>query len=191
MASTSLMAGMAPVDQRSVAASRGTLQQPEPAADHQRYQPSTVDRTRRSPTAVPHAGGSPSALSSSTRRYLFGLQGSRPCWRAVLRAAGVGQGGAPAAKRGRTTLTNPRAGACWLWAEARWCGGALRYLGARRTRRRRLHLRLGVPHEGRSAVASMFQGRPARVLAGTPVAGADRETTRDVKVGGACHQPRR
>ena len=31
-------------------------------------------------------------------------------------AAGVGQGGAPAAKRGRTTLTNPRAGADWLWA---------------------------------------------------------------------------
>ena len=33
-----------------------------------------------------------------------------------LRAAGVGQGGAPAAKRGRTTLTNPRAGADSLWA---------------------------------------------------------------------------
>jgi len=36
----------------------------------------------------------------------------------------------------------------------------------------------------------MFEGRPARMLAGTPVAGADRETIRDVKVGGADHQPR-
>ena len=37
-----------------------------------------------------------------------------------------------------------------------------------------------VSHNGGSAVASMFEGRPARMLAGTPVAGADRETTRDV-----------
>ena len=43
-----------------------------------------------------------------------GCQG--PLGASVLRAAGVGQGGAPAAKRGRTTLTNPRAGAHWLWA---------------------------------------------------------------------------
>jgi hypothetical protein len=32
----------------------------------------------------------------------------------------------------------------------------------------------------------MFEGRPARMLAGTPVAGADHET-RDVKVGDADH----
>src|SRR5687767_10299863 len=36
----------------------------------------------------------------------------------------------------------------------------------------------------------MFEGRPARMLAGTPVAGADRETTRYVRVGDAEHQPR-
>jgi CubicO group peptidase (beta-lactamase class C family) len=49
-----------------------------------------------------------------------------------LRAAGVGQGGAPAAQRGRTTLTNPRAGAGSWWAGWRR-GGAQRYLGARRS----------------------------------------------------------
>jgi hypothetical protein len=46
----------------------------------------------------------------------------------------------------------------------------------------------GVP-SGTGSVASMFEGRPARMLAGTPVAGADRETTRD-EVGGADRQPR-
>ena len=38
--------------------------------------------------------------------------------------------------------------------------------------------------------ASVFEGRPARMLAGMRVAGADRETTRDVEVGGADRQPR-
>lgn len=52
----------------------------------------------------------------ASARFLCEPLVSRPSWRAVLRAAGVGQGGAPAAKRGRTTLTNPRAGAHWLWA---------------------------------------------------------------------------
>jgi hypothetical protein len=42
----------------------------------------------------------------SSIRYLFELQGSRPSLGLQLRAAGVGQGGGPAAKRGRTTLTN-------------------------------------------------------------------------------------
>jgi hypothetical protein len=52
----------------------------------------------------------------SRRRFLCGASLSRPSGRGVLRAAGVGRGGAPAAKRGRTTLTNPRAGADLRWA---------------------------------------------------------------------------
>ena len=44
---------------------------------------------------------------------------------------------------------------------------------------------IGCPPRGGSAVASMFEGRPARMLAGTPVAGADRGMTRDVEVGDA------
>ncbi|MCA1671084.1 MAG: TIGR03032 family protein, partial [Actinobacteria bacterium] len=58
-------------------------------------------------------------------RYLCepGCQGP-PCGR--LRTGGVGQGGAPAAKRGRTTLTNPRAGADSIWAGWRRRGGAQR-----------------------------------------------------------------
>ncbi len=50
-----------------------------------------------------------------TRRYLCeaGCQGP-PCGR--LRTGGGGQGGAPAAKRGRTTLTSPRTGADSIWA---------------------------------------------------------------------------
>ena len=74
-----------------------------------------------------------------SRRYLCepGCQGP-PCGR--LRTGGVGQGGAPAAKRGRTTLTDPRAGAGSMWAGWRRRGGAQRYLGARRTNyRRRQH----------------------------------------------------
>ena len=51
-----------------------------------------------------------SAIHRSPERYLCAVvrQGLL-CER--LRADGVGQGGAPAVKRGRTTLTNPRAGA--------------------------------------------------------------------------------
>jgi len=48
-----------------------------------------------------------------------------------------GQGGAPAAERGRTTLTNPRSGAGSWWAGRRRRGGAQRYLGARRNACRR------------------------------------------------------
>ena len=51
------------------------------------------------------------AIASMTRGCETSL--SRPSWRGVLRAADVGQGGAPAPKRGRTTMTKPRAGA---WA---------------------------------------------------------------------------
>jgi len=65
-------------------------------------------------------------------RYLCGSVCQGPSG-VGLRAAGVGQGGAPGAKRGRTTLTNPSAGADSVWAGGRRRGGALRYLGARRT----------------------------------------------------------
>ena len=76
--------------------------------------------------------GGPLPRFAGDARYLSGFEGQGPL-RAALRAAGVGQGGAPAAKRGRTTLTNPRAGADSVWAGGRRRGGALRYLGARRT----------------------------------------------------------
>ena len=75
-------------------------------------------------------GGHPNRCRAA--RYLCGSVCQGPLG-AGLRAAGVGQGGAPGAKRGRTTLTNPRAGADWVWAGGRRRGGALRYLGARRT----------------------------------------------------------
>ena len=83
-------------------------------------------------------------------RYLCGVvrQGLL-CGR--LRADGVGQGGAPAAQRGRTILTIPRAGADFLWAGRRRRGGSLRYLGARRTWcRRRQQSGSGVPRKRRA-----------------------------------------
>src|SRR3954454_23820782 len=66
--------------------------------------------------AIAASDGRSRLQQSATRRFLCEPRLSRPSWCAVLRAAGVGQGGAPAAKRGRTTLTNPRAGADWRWA---------------------------------------------------------------------------
>ena len=107
-------------------------------------------------------------------RYLCGVvrQGLL-CGR--LRADGVGQGGAPAAQRGRTILTIPRAGADFVWAGRRRRGGSLGYLGARRTWCRRLQQSgSGVPRKRRARSASVLYGRPARKLAGTLVAGADR-----------------
>src|SRR5829696_4499429 len=48
-------------------------------------------------------------VAAQGARYLCGL-GCQGLLGVLLRTGGVGQGGAPAAKRGRTTLTNPRAG---------------------------------------------------------------------------------
>ena len=85
-----------------------------PRLDH-RPAPRITGLARPSRVVTAHAQGDRRPTPGVT---CSGCEGSRPSWCSVLRAAGVGQGGAPAAKRGRTTLTNPRAGACWLWAEA-------------------------------------------------------------------------
>ena len=95
--------------------------------------------THPRPSSGPSASGRPggSCASPGGRGYphrpglprVTCVRPSRqgPLVRGRLRGAGVGRGGAPAAKRGRTTLTNPRAGADSLWAGRRG-GGALRYL---------------------------------------------------------------
>jgi hypothetical protein len=56
-------------------------------------------------------GAAVSSVRAPYRRYLCEGFRSRSVVRGGLWAAGVGQGGAPAAKRGRMTLTDPRAGA--------------------------------------------------------------------------------
>ena len=80
-----------------------------------RYRPRIIGCSWHPPRRFEDGSDRPRLRGIGTR-FLCEPVLSRPSWRAVLRAAGVGQGGAPAAKRGRTTLTNPRAGADWLWA---------------------------------------------------------------------------
>jgi hypothetical protein len=153
---------------------------------------SSCARQSRRFVAVRHAGGrreaqdrmfTPSGTDCSplsgsralNRRFLCEPRLSRPSWCALLRAAGVGQGGAPAAKRGRTNLDGPE-GRCRLamgrltaaWGRPAFPRCSTNVVSSATT------IVIGCPPWTGSAVASVLEGRPAQWLAGTPVAGADR-----------------
>jgi hypothetical protein len=119
---------------------------PRHGTEHgQRYLPARRGRPSSTRLRQPSV---PAFEDAGAARYLCGLVGQGPLG-VVLRTAGVGQGGAPAAKRGPVTLTNPRAGADSVWAGGRRRGGARRYLGARRTScRRRQQSGFGCPPLG-------------------------------------------
>jgi len=117
--------------------------------------PATRRLARADEIAIDHIDGQPASrigcgIGDDARALPVWGCPSRPSSREAPGRC-VGQGGAPAAKRGRTTLTNTRAGAGFLWA-GRWRrGGSLRYLGARRTTcRRRQQSGSGVPRKRRA-----------------------------------------